>query len=136
MFNKQAKLKNIQIKVNTPEELLINGDKNLLQIVLVNLVNNAVKFTKRNGLIELSVRNEENKLKFVVKDNGVGISPDRLSKLFKEEDVESTLGTGNEKGTGFGLLLCKEFVEMHNGQISVKSVDGKGSEFWFTLPLK
>ena len=136
MFYNQAKLKHIQLKMNAPETVLVHADRNLLQIVLVNLVNNAVKFTEQGGNIELSVITEKEQIKFVIKDNGVGISPERLSAMFKDTKVESTPGTRNEKGTGFGLILCKEFVEMHKGKIGVKSTEGEGAEFWFTLPLQ
>ncbi len=136
MFDNQAKLKNIEVKVEVPDNFKIKADKNLLQIVLVNLLNNAVKFTNHDGEINLSLTVDDDDFKFVISDNGVGISAERLAGMFTDAKVESTLGTRNEKGTGFGLILCKEFVEMHSGEIHVKSGEGEGAEFWFTLPLQ
>lgn len=135
MFGNQAKLKNISLNINIIENLKINADKNLIHIVLVNLLNNALKFTNRNGTINLSLEKEQNQIKVSVKDNGIGIPPDRMVLLFKNQTIESHPGTGNEKGTGLGLLLCKEFVEMNGGEIHVNSEEGQGSEFWFTLPV-
>lgn len=135
MFLNQAKLKNIKINFSAAEELKIYADKNLLQIVLVNLVNNAIKFTGENGSIDLSIEKGKNQVKVSVKDDGIGIAPDRINQLFAGDNNNSTLGTNLEKGTGLGLMLCKEFVELHGGEINVNSTEGKGSEFWFTIPM-
>lgn len=130
----QARLKGIEITLNQDEQLRINADMNLMQIVLINLVNNAIKFTPDNGSIEISVKGGIRSIHFAVKDSGIGIPADRLKQLFSNLRIESTHGTKNEKGTGLGLLLCKEFVELHGGKIGVRSKEGKGSEFWFTIP--
>ncbi|MBN2614705.1 MAG: tetratricopeptide repeat-containing sensor histidine kinase [Bacteroidales bacterium] len=135
MFANQAKLKEITVKVKTGEEINVTADKNLIQIVLGNLLNNALKFTHPKGIVDLLLEKEGNQVKITVKDNGTGISPDRLALLFKNETIESVPGTNKEKGTGLGLMLCKELVEMHGSEIQVQSTEGKGSEFWFTLPL-
>ena len=135
MFGNQARAKNIKVHVNTAEDLKVIADKNLIQIVVINLLNNALKFTHRNGNIDLSLEKEDNQVKVSVKDNGMGITPDRMALLFRDQTIDSLPGTNNEKGTGFGLLLCKEFVDMHGSEIHVNSQVGKGSEFWFTLPL-
>ena len=135
MFDNQASLKNIRFSVNANPGVMVEADKNLLQIVLVNLLNNALKFTHRNGTVDLSIEKEHDQVKVSVKDNGIGISPERMGQLFNSQTIDSLPGTGNEKGTGLGLLLCKEFVEMHGGEIHVDSREGEGSEFWFTLPV-
>ena len=135
MFANQAKLKEITVNVKTGEEIKVTADKNLIQIVLGNLLNNALKFTHQQGVVDLLIEKEENQVKITVKDNGTGISPDRLTLLFKNETIESLPGTNREKGTGLGLLLCKELIEMHGSEIHVESEEGKGSEFWFTLPV-
>ncbi len=130
----QAKMKGIDITLNQDEQLTINADMNLMQIVLINLVNNAIKFTPKKGSIEIGVKEDMENIRIAVKDSGIGIPADRLKLLFSDKHIESTHGTNNEKGTGLGLLLCKEFVELHGGKIGVISEEGKGSEFWFTIP--
>ncbi|RKD87689.1 tetratricopeptide repeat-containing sensor histidine kinase [Mangrovibacterium diazotrophicum] len=134
MFENHSELKEIEIQLSAPGGVLVTADKNLVQIVLVNLVNNALKFTHRGGKINLSVAEEKGKVKVSVRDNGTGMPPDRLAHLFDHRSVESTPGTGNEQGTGLGLLLCKEFVEMHGGEIYADSMEGEGSTFIFTVP--
>ncbi|MBE0649800.1 MAG: tetratricopeptide repeat-containing sensor histidine kinase [Bacteroidales bacterium] len=131
----QARSKNINVRVNADQNLKVEADKNLIQIVLVNLLNNAIKFTNRDGNIDFTVEKENHYVKVSVKDDGVGIAPERVNLLFKDQTIDSLPGTNNEKGTGLGLLLCKEFVEMHDSEIHVESQVSKGSEFWFTLPL-
>jgi signal transduction histidine kinase len=94
---------------------------------------NGIKFTHRGGKIRISSQEEEGKMVVSVSDNGVGISREVLEKLFRIEASQTTAGTQNEKGTGLGLLLCKEFVEMHGGKIWVESEVGEGSTFHFYL---
>ena len=134
-LSNQAKVKNIKVSIHAPAELNVKADKNLIQIVLVNLLNNALKFTKIDGAINLSIEKQNDQVRVSVQDNGTGISPERLSQLFKGQSVDSLPGTNNERGTGLGLMLCKEFIEMHNSEIHVNSKEGEGSEFWFMLPL-
>lgn len=102
---------------------------------MVNLLNNALKFNHPHGKIDLSLEKQGNQVKVSIKDNGTGISPDRLTQLFNGETLESQPGINREKGTGLGLLLCKKFVEMHESEIHVNSEEGKGAEFWFMLPF-
>jgi len=96
-------------------------------------MSNAIKFTPQGGRIEVSVDKSENHYMISVKDTGLGIAEQDIPKLFKIESKYSTSGTSNEKGTGLGLILCKEFVEKHGGKIWVESEVGKGSTFYFTL---
>ncbi len=128
--------KKIKIKVSVKEEILIYADVNMFSTVIRNLVANAIKFTHEKGQVVIYLRRKENFCEITVKDNGVGISAENIQKIFRIDSNHSTLGTNGEKGTGLGLILCKEFIEKHNGQIWVESVVGKGSQFVFTLPLK
>jgi signal transduction histidine kinase len=107
----------------------------MLKIVLRNLVSNAIKFTDKNGAINISAEENSGNVIISVSDNGVGITPDNLAKLFDISEVITTKGTEKETGTGLGLLLCNEFVEKHGGKIWVESEVGKGSDFKFTLPI-
>jgi len=130
-----ANTKDITIKQFATEEINIIADKNMLNTVLRNLVSNSIKFTNKNGRIDIYAEKNHSKVTISVSDNGVGIEPDTLNKLFEISQKISTDGTENEKGTGLGLLLCKEFVEKHGGKIWVESELGKGSDFQFTMPL-
>ena len=115
------------------------GDPTRLRQVLTNLVSNSIKFTERGSVtVQVSKRNEtrtHTELLFVVKDTGIGISPEAQAKLFKEFSQADTSTTRTFGGTGLGLSICKRIVELMGGQIGVKSEPGKGSIFWFTVPL-
>ena len=129
--------------LNTKETTLINktpqgtfclGDLNMVNLVLRNLVLNAIKFTESGGTVEVSVNSGNNNDWIVaVKDNGIGINPEIQKILFEKTSGYSTRGTANEKGTGLGLILCKEFVEKNGGRIWLESEMGKGSIFYFTI---
>jgi signal transduction histidine kinase len=125
--------KNIKLIKNIDENLIITADENMLSTVLRNLVSNAIKFTPNGGEVKVEASVEDDNVKISVSDTGIGIKPETIRKLFKIETSFTTRGTENEKGTGLGLLLCKEFVEKHGGKVWVESVVGKGSCFNFTL---
>jgi len=127
--------KNIHIEVFSEEEINVSADINMFSTVFRNLVANAIKFTRENGKISIQIRKKDNFCEICVKDNGVGISQEDIQKIFRIDSKHKTVGTSGEKGTGLGLILCKEFAEKNGGQISVRSVPGEGSEFCFTLPL-
>ncbi|HWS00715.1 MAG TPA: two-component regulator propeller domain-containing protein [Prolixibacteraceae bacterium] len=127
--------KNIRMKVSAKEKVLVYGDVNMFSTVVRNLVANAIKFTHDKGQIGIYLRKMENFCEIEVRDNGVGIPEENIQKIFRIDSNHSTLGTNGEKGTGLGLVLCKEFIEKHNGKIWVESEVGKGSRFHFTLPL-
>jgi signal transduction histidine kinase len=129
-----ANNKNITIFTET-EKVVVFADVNMLHTVLRNLISNAIKFTNSYGNIRIDAKRNNSEVIVSVVDNGIGIAPEMLSKLFDITQMNSTKGTANEGGTGLGLLLCREFVERHGGQIWVDSEWGKGSEFKFTLPL-
>jgi signal transduction histidine kinase len=129
-----ADTKNISINYTTDEDIFVFADIDMLKTILRNLVSNAIKFTNEGGTINISaVENSENTT-ISVSDNGIGINPDDLKKLFDISLVVSTKGTSDEKGTGFGLLLCKEFVDKHGGKIWAECEAGPGCDFKFTLP--
>ena len=135
----EAQLKNIRLINAIETQVTALADQHLTTIVLRNLISNAVKFTGKGGEIVVSsqeVTSEHNRLlKINVTDNGIGMSQERLETLFRIDKTVSTPGTENEKGTGLGLLLCKELLEKQGGQISATSVAGKGSIFIVTLPV-
>jgi signal transduction histidine kinase/ligand-binding sensor domain-containing protein len=141
-----ASMKQIVLDYLLPEkDLIVKADVQMLDTILRNLISNAIKFTYVGGKVsvlvelneELTTINAVNKkfLKIVVADSGVGISEECRVNLFKIESNFSTTGTKNETGTGLGLILAKEFVQKHDGEIGVESVVGKGSKFYFTIPL-
>ncbi|MFZ5939948.1 MAG: sensor histidine kinase [Bacteroidota bacterium] len=126
--------RNITLSDGVPEDLDVFGDKNMIATILRNLLTNAVKYTPDFGLIVISASMTGKEVEVTVTDNGIGIGAPLLEKLFSMEENISTRGLHNEKGTGLGLLLCREFIEMHGGRINVASVQGEGSRFSFTLP--
>lgn len=135
LFDESAKQKSISIFTESFPNCTVFADKVLLSIILRNLISNALKFTNPGGTIELSSSTVGHELQVCVRDNGVGIREQDLSKVFRIEESISKPGTQNEQGTGLGLLLCKEFVEKHGGRIWVESIYGEGSAFYFTLQL-
>ena len=136
LFRETAEAKNIQLDISFIEEKLdVYADKNMLEAILRNLISNAIKFTRPGGKVQLiSERNGEFAL-IKVTDNGVGISAKVQERLFRIDKQNSTSGTLNETGTGLGLILVKEFVTRHGGEIGVESIEGRGSTFYFTIPL-
>jgi signal transduction histidine kinase len=134
LFKFQADVKKIALKTSIEPGLMVFGDLNMIRTVLTNLISNAIKFTGSGGKIVLTVRNIKEYAEFTVADNGIGIRPENLSGLFNLDQPFTTLGTGMEQGTGLGLLLCRNFIAMHQGKIWAESEYGKGSRFKFTLP--
>lgn len=132
----QAEKKQIRILNYVSRDFKIFGDNNMLTLIIRNLVSNAIKFTAAGGKITISARSVNNLTEISVRDTGVGITPANLKNLFSIEHNKSTPGTDKEKGTGLGLVLCREFVERHGGEIHAESVVGKGSVFYFTLADK
>jgi signal transduction histidine kinase len=130
----QANQKKISIQSCISDKTLVFADRNLLTTILRNLLSNAVKFTPLKGKIFVNELELTDFIEISVTDTGIGISPENIQKLFKIENKQSTPGTANEKGTGLGLLLCKEFAERQSGKIWVESQINKGSTFKFTIP--
>ena len=126
-------LKKIEMINHVPENFYAMADLNTTSLVFRNLILNAIKFTDSGGRIWVDAKENENDLTISVSDNGVGITPEIQSIIFEKTAGYTTRGTANEKGTGLGLILCKEFVERNGGKIWVNSELGKGSIFSFTL---
>ena len=128
--------KSIAINKDLSVQTTVYADKYMISTVLRNLISNAIKFTKSGGKITISATKDQNVMVISVTDTGLGISKESIGKLFHLDQNISTSGTENEKGTGLGLILCKEFVEKHAGSIWVESELEKGSAFYFTIPDK
>lgn len=135
LLSASALHKNITITMNFPDQLNIIADRAMISTVIRNLISNSIKFTKPGGEISLSAIQSDHEVMMEVRDNGVGMSKEALSKLFRIEAGFSTRGTINEEGTGLGLILCKEFISRHEGKIWAEGEAGKGSRFFFTLPI-
>jgi len=133
LLTNQAERKNIQIFSTITDEAFVNGDRNMINTILRNLLANAIKFTPQFGKIFVSLILNDESYEISIKDNGIGIAEENIPKLFRIDSKFSTLGTEKEKGTGLGLILCKEFVEKHGGKIWARSELGKGSTFIFSL---
>ncbi|MFO7447210.1 MAG: two-component regulator propeller domain-containing protein [Ignavibacteriaceae bacterium] len=129
-----AARKKITLTNNVYPSVSVFADRNMLSLILRNLISNAIKFTKHEGEIKVYTKDKGNFIETVVEDNGIGISSENLEKLFRIDIQYSSKGTREEEGTGLGLLLCKEMVEMNKGTIHVESELSKGTNFIFSLP--
>lgn len=136
LFAAQAQAKGIRLALNAEVACSVYADPAMTHTVLRNLVNNALKFTGSGGSVVASVAREGARCVVRISDTGVGMSEALVGNLFRlDVKTRSSRGTDNEPGTGLGLVLCKEFVEKNGGGIGVQSEPGKGSTFWFCLPL-
>ncbi|TAE48574.1 MAG: sensor histidine kinase, partial [Cytophagales bacterium] len=133
LYNSQEK--NIEIQNLIQEDNVVLADLNTLHLVLRNLIGNSVKFTPQNGTIKVYSKIENDMVHIAVQDNGVGIREEEKEKLFLMGKY-SKKGTEQETGHGFGLWICKDFIEKNNGTIWIESQVNQGTIFWFTLPLK
>jgi two-component system, sensor histidine kinase and response regulator len=129
----QADLKNIRLVNNIKKNVMVVAQQDMIQLVLRNLVSNAIKFTPENGCVQIGNENDSDVIEVFVKDSGIGISAANLDKISHNEYF-TTRGTSSEKGTGLGLMLCKEFLAKNNGTLHITSEEGIGSRFSFTLP--
>jgi signal transduction histidine kinase len=135
LYEPQAAAKKITLRNQIPAGLMAHIEPNQLRLILRNLVNNAIKFTPEQGQVDLLAQpHPPGQVQMTVRDNGLGLSPEQMQRLFDPRRAFSTKGTLNEPGTGLGLLLCKEFVEKNSGKIWAESQTGQGSSFHFTLP--
>lgn len=128
-FIKKAAEKSIQIINELSSDLVVNADRNTVQLIFRNLFSNAIKFCRENNTISISSQIIEEKETIVFKDSGIGMSNEKLKKLFSSE-IFTTLGTDNEKGTRLGLLLCEDFLNKTGGKIHIESVVGVGTTFY------
>ncbi len=138
LFRHTADRKSIELELIKQDRLYAYCDRELIRIVLRNLLSNALKFTKTGGRVEVKIYHvgEDNQMVYVaVGDNGIGIPAEKLKKLFHKEDLESTYGTDQEKGTGLGLTLCKDLVDLNRGKLTVESTPGEGTTAIVALPV-
>jgi PAS domain S-box-containing protein len=129
-----SKIKEIALNFHQSNEIDMYADENMLKTVLYNLISNAIKFSHKKSRIDIYAKHKESYIEISVVDNGVGIEKEVLDKLFSINKNITTRGTLNEKGSGLGLLICKEFIQKHDGEIWIESEVGKGSTFKFKVP--
>ncbi|MFO7672531.1 MAG: HAMP domain-containing sensor histidine kinase [Lutibacter sp.] len=130
-----AQLKNISINSFHTNESYAFADKNMLEVVLRNLLSNALKYTEKNGKIEIYSIPVDNFIEITVSDNGIGMTEEVKNKLFKSDLHESKPGTDNERGTGLGLVICNDFIQKNSGKIWIENNAVKGTSIKFTLPI-
>ncbi|MFY7651133.1 MAG: sensor histidine kinase, partial [Chitinophagaceae bacterium] len=134
LFSLNAKDKQIVLNNHLPDSLMVYADKNTIQLVVRNLLSNALKFCRQNDTITVTATGDNGFCKVCIADTGMGIAPENVDKLFSLNNF-TTKGSKNEMGTGLGLVLCKEFVEKNGGKIWVNSELGNGAKFCFTIPI-
>ena len=126
--------KQIKLTKKTKQKLLCFADKSMIDLVIRNLLSNAIKFTPVGGEISINHKEQGSMISVTIKDSGIGIKKENLRKLFDSGVKFTTWGTDDEKGSGLGLILCKEFIEKNKGTLKVESIEGKGSSFIFSIP--
>ena len=136
LLKSHANDKGIVMQTDVSEETIVYADSRMFETVLRNLVSNAVKYTPYGGKISISAQDQNEVILFGVEDTGVGMDEEQVTNLFNIDKKASRPGTYNELGTGFGLILCREFVQKNGGELSVESSPGKGSTFSFTVPKR
>jgi signal transduction histidine kinase/ligand-binding sensor domain-containing protein len=134
LVKSQAEKKNISVSCNDGSPVMVTGDIRMIDTVLRNLLTNAIKFTEQQGGVSVSVTEQEDQVEVTVRDTGIGIAEENIARIFLLDNKYTRKGTEKERGSGLGLILCREFIEKHNGTIRVESKPGKGSSFIFTLP--
>ena len=133
LVKRKTEQKEIKINIRIPGNTIAYGDEDMIKTVIRNLLSNAVKFTPEKGLIEIFAQIVNDTIHITVKDTGIGIEPENLPKLFRIDQHHTTPGLSNEKGSGLGLILCKEFVDKNGGTITIDSIPGQGTSITFTL---
>lgn len=129
-----ADKKSVSLISQVDPSIFVTADMNMFELIIRNLVNNAIKFTPTDGRVTINLRVKDDICTLVVEDNGIGIDPSQKDEIFSLK-TQSTYGTNNEKGIGLGLVLCRELLSMQNGELWYDSVPGKGTTFYATIPL-
>jgi signal transduction histidine kinase len=136
LTNSYARDKGILIHIEVPGDTMVYADSRMFETVLRNLLSNAVKYTPFGGKISISAQDQDEVIQLSVEDTGVGMEEEQVANLFNVDKKVSRPGTNNETGTGFGLILCQEFVKKNGGELTVESFPGKGSTFSYTVPKR
>jgi signal transduction histidine kinase len=134
IFQPNAIRKKITLVSQIDSQLYAYADKNMIDTVIRNLLSNAIKFTHTGGRVKITAHPLDKSIIVAVTDSGIGLDSEQINNLFNLTGQNITTGTDKEKGTGLGLILCKEFIEKNNGTISVESEPGEGSKFTFAIP--
>ncbi len=134
LLQQLARSKSIEVKNNVLSEENCFGDKRMIDTAIRNIISNSLKFTKPNGMVSIDCYKKNKEVFIEIKDTGIGMSEDKLKKLFKIEDSITTRGTEGEKGSGLGLFISKEFIEKNNGKLIINSIMNKGTEVTICLP--
>jgi signal transduction histidine kinase len=127
--------KKIAFYINVEENQMVYADRNMLNTIMRNLIGNAIKFTE-HGSIHVTVSQQGNNALFTIEDTGIGIPDTKLAGIFEIDSKKSTAGTKGENGSGLGLIICRDFIQLHGGSISIKSQQGRGTIISFTLPCQ
>jgi len=136
ILNGQAKRKSVKLTIEGDDSIKIFADQNQMDIVLRNLISNAIKFSNHDSKVEISYSKVDSMAEVMISDSGIGISEEEVNKVLSGSGtMEARRGTDNEKGTGFGLVIVAEFIKNNNGKINIVSEEGKGTTFILSLPL-
>jgi len=134
LIQNMANQKNIDLKIQMPQEAVVTGDRNMLATIIRNLLTNAVKFTDKGGTVSLEIEPIiETTHRISISDTGIGISHEQIQNLFHIDKQHSMYGTSCEQGSGLGLIVCQELLKKHGSVLQVESTEGKGSRFWFEI---
>ena len=135
LFERLARFKSINVEFERGEATLIQADSKMIEVILRNLVSNALKFTPEGGKITIKTSNNLNKVQLLVRDTGIGIPPEKLKKIYNFEGSQSSLGTNGEIGSGFGMVVCRDFIRKNKGAMFIKSEVNVGTEVVVEFPL-
>jgi signal transduction histidine kinase len=135
LFLRNAKFKNIEIRSKLSTSLYVMADREMINLVMRNLLSNAIKFTQPEGHVVIDVTREAGNVNVVVEDSGIGMEQELICQILDNNNYSSSMGTNDEKGSGLGLNLCRDFIQLHGGELLIESEPGKGSKVSFPLKL-